>query len=215
MHPEMIRLLLVDDHPVIRDGLRALMSTVDGIEVVAVAEDGAQAVRAIREHAPHVVLMDISMPNMDGIEATRRIAAEPSAPAVIMLTMSDDDVSLLAAVRAGAKGYLLKNAGQDDVIAAVRSAARGQAVFGAGAAEAVLGLLHTPPRESGRPFPELTDREYEMLELVARGLGNQGIAQHLCLSPKTVANTISVILAKLCVRDRSEAIATARTAGLG
>jgi DNA-binding NarL/FixJ family response regulator len=206
-----IRLLITDDHPLVRDGLRALMSTVDGVEVVAVAEDGARALSAAREHSPDVVLMDIAMPVMDGIEATRRLTAEPSPPFVIMLTMSDDDLSLLAAVRAGARGYLLKDAGQDDVVAAVRAAARGQAVFGAGAAEAVIGLLHAPPRTAPRPFPQLTDREYEILELIAEGLGNQAIAARLQVSPKTVANTVSAILTKLGVPDR----AAARRAFLG
>lgn len=214
MDSPLIRLLVVDDHPVVRDGLRALMSTVAGVEVVAVAGDGLQALAAAAEHAPDVVLMDIAMPNMDGIEATRRLSARPRPPAVIMLTMSDDDLSLLAAVRAGARGYLLKNSAQDDVVAAVRAAARGQAVFGTGAAEAVIKLLHTPPRVAARPFPELTDREYEILELVARGLGNQAIAARLHVSPKTVANVVSGVLVKLGVRDRSGAIAAAREAGL-
>jgi DNA-binding NarL/FixJ family response regulator len=210
-----IRLLIADDHPLIRDGLRALMSTVDGVEVVAVAEDGARALTAAREHSPDVVLMDIAMPVMDGIEATRRLAAEPSSPVVVMLTMSDDDLSLLAAVRAGARGYLLKDAAQDDVVAAVRAAARGQAVFGAGAAEAVINLLHAPPRTSDRPFSQLTDREYEMLELITAGLGNQAIAARLHVSPKTVANTVSAILTKLGVPNRAAAAAVARQAFLG
>ncbi|WP_223167445.1 response regulator [Nonomuraea sp. SYSU D8015] len=205
-----IRLLIADDHPLVRDGLRALMSTVDGVEVVAVAEDGARALVAAREHTPDVVLMDIAMPVMDGIEATRRLSAEPSAPFVVMLTMSDDDLSLLAAVRAGARGYLLKDASQEDVVAAVRAAARGQAVFGAGAAEAVIGLLHAPPRTSPRPFPELTEREYEMLGLISEGLGNHAIAARLGVSPKTVANTVSAILAKLGLPDRAAAVAAAR-----
>lgn len=210
----MIRLLVVDDHPVVRDGLGALMSTVEGIEVVAVAEDGRRALAAVHEHSPDVVLMDIAMPEMDGIEATRRLSAGPRPPSVIMLTMSDDDLSLLAAVRAGARGYLLKTAAQDDVVAAVRAAARGQAVFGTGAAEAVIKLLHAPPRVSERPFPTLTEREYEILELVARGLGNQAIAARLGVSPKTVANAVSGVLVKLGVRDRAEAVAAARSAGL-
>ncbi|GIH26861.1 DNA-binding response regulator [Acrocarpospora phusangensis] len=211
----MIRLLVVDDHPVVRDGLRALMSTVDGIEVVAVAEDGAQALRAVREHAVDVVLMDIAMPVMDGVEATRRLTGEPSPPTVVMLTMADDDLSLLAAVRAGARGYLLKHSGQEDVIAAVRAAARGQAVFGQGAADALITLLHAPPAAAPPPFPQLTQREREVLDLLAKGLGNQAIARRLHLSPKTVANTVSAILPKLPARDRAEAVERARTAGLG
>ncbi|MBB2743698.1 UNVERIFIED_ORG: DNA-binding NarL/FixJ family response regulator [Microbispora rosea subsp. rosea] len=214
MDSPVIRLLVVDDHPVVRDGLGALMSTVEGIEVVAVAEDGLRALAAVREHSPDVVLMDIAMPNMDGIEATRRLSAGPRPPSVVMLTMSDDDLSLLAAVRAGARGYLLKNAAQEDVVAAVRAAARGQAVFGTGAAESVIKLLHAPPRVSPRPFPALTDREYEILGLVASGLGNQAIAARLGLSAKTVANTVSGVLVKLGVRDRAEAVAAARAAGL-
>ncbi|GAA1020246.1 DNA-binding response regulator [Acrocarpospora pleiomorpha] len=211
----MIRLLVADDHPVVRDGLRALMSTVEGIEVVAVAGDGVQALRAVREQPVDVVLMDIAMPVMDGIEATRRLTREPSPPTVIMLTMSDDDLSLLAAVRAGARGYLLKNSGQDDVIAAVRAAARGQAVFGPGTAESLIALLHAPPRTAAPPFPQLTHREREVLDLLARGLGNQAIAQQLHLSPKTVANTISAILPRIGAHDRAHAIESARSAGLG
>ncbi len=167
----------------------ALMTTVEGIEVVAVAEDGLRALAAVREHSPDVVLMDIAMPNMDGIEATRRLSAGPRPPSVVMLTMSDDDLSLLAAVRAGARGYLLKNAAQEDVVAAVRAAARGQAVFGTGAAESVIKLLHAPPGVSPRPFPALTGREYEILGLVASGLGNQareafpGSREHRLLRP--------------------------------
>ncbi|MCC5579776.1 MULTISPECIES: response regulator [Microtetraspora] len=210
-----IRVMVVDDHPLFRDGLRAMLSTVAGLDVVAVAEDGAKALTSAREHTPDVVLMDISMPVMDGIEATRRLSAQPAAPMVIMLTMSDDDLSMLAAIRSGARGYLLKTATQDDVVNAVRGAALGQAVFGPGAAEAVIALLHAPPRTSERAFPQLTEREYEILELVARGLGNQAVAARLQVSPKTVANTVSGILVKLAVPDRAGAIAAARDAGLG
>ncbi|WP_067173194.1 response regulator [Microtetraspora niveoalba] len=210
-----IRVMVVDDHPLFRDGLRAMLSTVPGLVVAAVAEDGAKALAAAREHSPDVVLMDIVMPVMDGIEATRRLTAQPGSPVVIMLTMSDDDLSMLAAIRAGARGYLLKTATQDDVVSAVRGAVLGQAVFGPGAAEAVIALLHAPPRTSSRPFPHLTEREYEILDLVARGLGNQAVAARLQLSPKTIANAVSAILVKLAVRDRAGAIAAAREAGLG
>jgi DNA-binding NarL/FixJ family response regulator len=159
--------------------------------------------------------MDLGMPRMDGVEATRRIATLPSAPAVIVLTMSDDDTTVLAAIRAGARGYLLKDADGDEVVAAIHAGAGGQAVFGQGVAATVLGLLHTPPAVQHRPFAQLSPRELQVLELIAANLGNQAIGRRLSVSPKTVANTVSTILVKLGVPDRAHAAATARTAGLG
>jgi len=210
-----IAVMIVDDHAVVRDGLRALLTTRPEIEVVGAAADGVEAVHVAGQCHPDVVLMDLGMPRMDGVEATRRITALQSAPAVIVLTMSDDDTSVLAAIRAGARGYLLKDADGDDVVAAIHAGAAGQAVFGQGVAATVLGLLHTPPAKRDRPFAQLSQRELQVLELIAADLGNQTIGRRLGVSPKTVANTVSTILVKIGVPDRAHAVATAKTAGLG
>jgi DNA-binding NarL/FixJ family response regulator len=159
--------------------------------------------------------MDLGMPRMDGVEATRRILAMQPTPAVIVLTMSDDDDALLAAVRAGARGYLLKDADGEEVVAAIRAVTNGQAVFGPGIASSVLAMLHAPPVQRDPPFKQLTDRERQILNLVAAGWGNQTIARHLQVSSKTVANAVSAILVKLGCPDRAHAAEQARTAGLG
>jgi DNA-binding NarL/FixJ family response regulator len=210
-----IKVMVVDDHAVVRDGLRALLATRTDIDVVGVAADGVQAIHVARECQPQVVLMDLGMPRMDGVEATRRITALQPAAIVIVLTMSDDDTSVIAAVRAGAHGYLLKDADGDEVVAAIHAVTGGQAVFGHGVAGTVLDLLHTPPARQEPPFPELSNREREVLSLVATGLGNQAIARRLSVSTKTVANTVSTVLVKLGVPDRAHAATKARAAGLG
>ena len=210
-----IRLMVVDDHTVVRDGLRMLLSTREDIDVVGVAADGLQALEVARDCAPAAVLMDLNMPRMDGVEATRRLLAIAPATAIIALTMSDDDASLLAAVRAGVRGYLLKDSDGDDVVAAIHAVINGQVVFGSGISATVLGLLHTPPARQEPPFPELTGREREVLDLLAAGLGNQAISRRLAVSPKTVANTVSTILVRLGVPDRAHAAEKARAAGLG
>jgi DNA-binding NarL/FixJ family response regulator len=212
-----IRVLIVDDHPVVRSGLLALLTEASGFEPAGEAQDGIAALAAIRQTRPDVVLMDLAMPNMSGVEATRRITAGPETArvAVLVLTMSDDDASLAAAVRAGARGYLLKDASADEVLAAVRAVARGEVVFGRGVAPAVLDLLRAPARAPAPVLPELTDREREILGLVGMGLGNQAIARRLRISAKTVANTVSNILVKLGAADRADAVAVARQQGLG
>jgi len=212
-----IRVLIVDDHPVVRSGLLALLTEASGFEPVGEADDGIAALAAIRQSRPDVVLMDLTMPNLSGVEATRRITAWPETArvAVLVLTMSDDDASLAAAVRAGARGYLLKDAGADEVLAAVRAVARGGVVFGRGVAPAVLDLLQARTRAQAPVLPELTDREREILGLVGKGLGNQAIGARLRISAKTVANAVSTILVKLGVADRAEAVAVARHQGLG
>jgi len=212
-----IRVLIVDDHPVVRSGLLALLTEASGFEPVGEADDGIAALAAIRQSRPDVVLMDLTMPNLSGVEATRRITAWPETArvAVLVLTMSDDDASLAAAVRAGARGYLLKDAGADEVLAAVRAVARGEVVFGRGVAPAVLDLLQARTRAQAPVLPELTDREREILGLVGKGLGNQAIGARLRISAKTVANAVSTILVKLGVADRAEAVAVARHQGLG
>lgn len=208
------KILVVDDHAVVRDGLCALLEGVPDLDVVGVAEDGSRALAVARETAPDVVLMDLTMPVMDGAEATRRLVnGGNGSPAVLVLTMSDDDASLLAAIRAGARGYLLKDARGDEVVAGIRAVARGEAVFGRRVAPQVLRLLQTPTAETA-PFPQLSAREREVLSLVGRGLGNQAIGVQLGISTKTVANAVSNLLVKLPARDRSEAVAMARAEGL-
>ena len=211
-----IRVLIVDDHPVVRGGLRALLAEADGFEAVGEAQDGVEAVATIRQVQPDVVLMDLAMPKLSGVEAIRRVMAWPqnAGVAILVLTMSDDDDSLDAALRAGARGYLLKDAGAEEVLAAIRAVARGEAVFGRGVASAVLDLLQARRHAPALVLPELTDREREVLGLVGAGLGNQMIAARLHISAKTVANTVSAILVKLGVADRSAAVAVARQHGL-
>jgi DNA-binding NarL/FixJ family response regulator len=213
--PPMIRVLIVDDHPVVRDGLAALFGTVAGYAVAGEAADGAEAVALATERRPDVVLMDLAMPRMDGVEATRRLIAQRPGLPVLVLTMSDDDASVLAAMRAGARGYLLKDATQQEMLSAVRAAAQGQLVFGTSIAPAVTTLLMPETRPDPEPFPQLTPRERRILALVAEGLGNQAIARRLAVRPKTVANAVSAILVKIHASDRAAAIAAAHAAGLG
>lgn len=210
---ESIRIVLADDHPVVLGGLRALLESLQGYDVVAEASDGETAVRETQLSKPDVVLMDVRMPGIDGIEATRRIKTAVPEAAVLMLTMHDDDETVLAAMRAGASGYVLKGAAQDEIDRAIRAVVAGEAIFGPGVARKLLGLFSSSVPD--RPFPELTDREREVLDLVAAGRNNAAIAADLFLAPKTVANHISAIFAKLRVADRSEAIVRARREGLG
>lgn len=209
------RVVIVDDHAVVREGLRMLLATRSEIDVVGIAADGVQALEVARDSSPEVVLMDLNMPKMDGVEATRRLVAMTPTIRVIALTMSEDDTSLLAAVRAGVRGYLLKDSDGDDVVAAIHAVTSGQVVFGFGIAANVLGLLQNPPALEAPPFPELSHREREILGLLAEGLGNQAIGKRLAVSPKTVANAVSTILVKLGVPDRAHAATKARAAGLG
>jgi len=196
----MIRVLVVDDHPLFRDGLTGLLQTVDGIEVVDSVGDGETAVRRTLELGPNVVLMDLNLPGTSGLEATRRIVAGAPETAVLVLTMIDDDDSVMAALRVGARGYLLKGAVQEEVLAAVRTVATGGAVFGPGAAARVLRGGNT--RRHGA---DLTEREGEVLALVAEGRSNAEIARTLGVSIKTVQNHVSHVLAKLQVQDRTQA----------
>jgi DNA-binding NarL/FixJ family response regulator len=209
-----IRVLVADDHPVVRRGMTALLSSLDGVEVVAEASTGAEALREAQLTRPDVVVMDVQMPAMDGVEATRRLTTLLPDVAVLVLTMFEDDETVLSAMRAGARGYLLKGAEQDDILAALHSVVAGQVVVGAGVAARLIAHLRAPG-PAGLPFPELTPREREILDRIARGQSNGGIAAELGLSPKTVGNHVSAIFAKLRVVSRAEAIVRAREEGLG
>lgn len=209
-----IRVVLVDDHPVVLGGLRALLESLPDFEVVAEATDGEAGVREVVLTKPDVVLMDIRMPGIDGLEATRRIRERAEGVAVLVLTMFDDDDTVFGAMRAGAQGYLLKGADQVEIDRAIRAVVAGEAIFSPGVAQRVLGYFTAPPPVA-EPFPELTAREREVLDLMAAGERNQAIAERLFLSPKTVANHISSIFVKLAVADRSAAIVRARRGGLG
>jgi len=210
-----IRVLVADDHPVFRRGLVGVLSEEPDVEVVAEAGDGDTAVALVSELKPDVVLMDLHMTGSGGIAATRRLTDEAPEVAVLVLTMLDDEESVLAALHAGARGYLVKGASGDRILEAVRAVDLGEAVFGADVAGLVLGRL-TAQRRTARagPFPMLTDREEEILSLIALGRSNTEIARHLVVSDKTVRNHITNVFAKLGVTDRAQAIVKARDAGL-
>ncbi len=209
-----VRVLIADDHPLFREGMRGRLDRMDDIAVVGEASGGDEAVRLSRELEPHVVLMDIKMPGLNGIEATREILRANPRVGVLMLTMFEDDDSVFAAMRAGARGYLLKDSGGEGVVHAIRAVTSGEAVFGPGVAERIIGFFSVP-RSAQRAFPELTEREEEILVLVARGKSNQEIAAQLFVSVKTVRNHVSNILLKLQVADRAQAVIRARDAGIG
>lgn len=209
-----LRLLIVDDHPVFRFGLRALLESEGEFEVVAEASSGNQAVGLAQEHKPDVVLMDITMPEMNGIEATRRILDRNPETGILIVTMVDD-ASIFAALRAGARGYLLKGAEGEETLRAIRAVARGEMILSEPIAERVQQFFSGTPEQALSSFPELTPREQEVLSLIAKGLTNNAIASRLGLSPKTVRNQVSEIYSKLGVSDRAEAIVRAREAGLG
>jgi len=212
----MIRVVLVDDHPVFRHGLTALLAAMPDIEVVAEGATGHDAVRLVSELRPDVVVMDLNMPELNGVEATRLVTGQHPEIGVLVLTMFEDDDSVFAAMRAGAQGYLVKGADGPEVLRAITAVAGGEAIFGPSVARRVLAYLTRPlSAQDERVFPDLTGREREVLELVAAGLGNAAIAHRLALSPKTVRNNVSSIFAKLQVADRAEAIVRARRAGLG
>ncbi|MFV0318305.1 MAG: response regulator [Microthrixaceae bacterium] len=212
-----IRILVVDDHPVVRDGLVAMLRTIDDLDVVGEAADGNAAVRAAADQRPDVVLMDVRMPDTDGIEATRRIRERVPECRVLVLTMFDDDATVFTAMQAGAQGYLLKESEQTDIVRAVRSVVAGEAIFGPGVASRILRYFAEPraTQTDEHPFPELTERERLVLDLLAEGRRTAAIASELYLSPKTVSNHLTTIFAKLQVASRGEAIVLARERGLG
>lgn len=212
---EPITVLVAEDHPVFRDGLRVVLEAAPDIQVVAFVSSGEEAVRAACDLQPDVVVMDLRLPGINGIEATREIAAASPHIRVLVLTMFEDDESVFSAMRAGARGYLLKDADQTDVVRAVHSVASGEAVFGPVIAERLLGHFSRSPLSTTAPFPQLTEREREVLALLARGLSNSVIAERLDISLKTVRNHVSNVFTKLQVEDRAQAIVKAREAGLG
>ena len=211
-----VRVLVVDDHPLFRDGVRTALSGEADLEVVGEADDVASALARVAEDPPDVILMDLNLPDASGIEATRAVLAGHPSVRVLVMTMSQDDDAVVAAMRAGARGYVVKGAGRRDLVDSVRTVAAGGAVFSPEVADRLAGyftgLAAVPGREA---FPQLTDREREVLELLARGLDNRGIARELFLSDKTVRNHVSNLLAKLEVESRSDAVMRARNAGLG
>ena len=209
-----VRVLIADDHPLFRDGMHGLLESVADTEVVGEAASGEEAVVLAKELEPDVILMDLKMPGKNGIEATREILDKNPDIGILVVTMLEDDDSVFAAMRAGALGYLLKGAAQDEVLRAIRDVANGEAIFGPGIARRVMGFFskeQAPPQA----FPELTEREEEILTLIARGRSNQEISTELFLSLKTVQNHVSNIFRKLQVADRTQAAIRAREAGLG
>lgn len=211
----MITLLVVDDHPVVRDGLAALIETVENMTIVAQADTAERAVRAAQAWRPDVVLMDLNLPGASGIGATRQITRTLPGTAVLVLTMSEDDESIVAAVQAGARGYLLKGARQEEILQAIVTVASGGALFSPHAARQVMAhFARTTDEHVLPPFPDLTPRERQVLALLATGLRNRAVAQRLGISQKTVANHLSAIFLKLGVEDRAQAIILAREAGL-
>lgn len=213
---EPVRILIVDDNPRFRQGLRALLQAAPETEVAGEASTGGEAV-ALADHVqPDVILMDIKMPDLNGIDATRRILETSPHIGILMLTMVEDDDSVFAAMRAGARGYLLKGALKAEILRAVRGVSSGEAIFGPAIARRLMEYFATPRLAAGgQPFPDLTMREREVLGLIAQHLTNPEIAARLSLSPKTVRNIASSIFNKLQVVDRAEAIVRAREAGLG
>jgi DNA-binding NarL/FixJ family response regulator len=215
--PTSIRLVIADDHPLFRDGVRAMLAAAPDLELVGEATTGDDAVAVVAELCPDVVLMDVQMPGLGGIDATRRIMEACPTLAVLVMTMFADDHLVFAAMRAGARAYLLKGARQEEVVRAIRGVADGEVIFGPGVALRVLDFFGAGHLTSVQPrlFPELSDREREVLHLLARGHKNAEIADQLVLSPKTVRNHVSTILGKLQVADRTQAAVRARQAGLG
>jgi DNA-binding NarL/FixJ family response regulator len=213
---EPTRVLIADDHTLFRYGLKAMLASTEGFEVVGEAATGEEAVQKTAEAQPHIVLMDIQMPDLNGIEATRRIVEANPGIGVVMLTMFGDDDSVFAAMRAGARGYVLKGADAEEVLKVVSAVAGGEAHFGPEIAKRLMSFFSAPkPTPPSEAFPELTVREAEVLDLIAQGRSNTEIARRLYVSPKTVRNHISNIFTKLQVADRAQAIVRAREAGLG
>lgn len=213
--PDPIRVLIADDHPMFRFGIATRLGAEPSIQVIGEAGSGEEAISLCAQLAPDVVLMDLNLPGMNGIEATRAIRDAQPDVAVLIVTMLDDD-SVFAAMQAGARGYLLKGAEAEEIVRAVHAVAHGEAIFSPSVAQRLMGYFSAPrPRTAAAAFPELTDRESEVLALIAQGYTNAAIAGRLVLSAKTVRNYVSNIFAKLQVADRAQAISRARNTGLG
>jgi len=213
---EALRVLIADDHPIFRDGMRALLDSVPDTEVVGEAATGDEAIAMTAELQPDVVLMDLQMPGIGGIEATRQILHASPHVRVLVVTMFEDDYSIFAAMRAGARGYVVKGAKPEDMLRAVRSVGNGDAIFSPAIAVRLIDFFSAPkPAVPQQTFPELSEREREILDLIAQGASNSEIAERLVLSPKTVRNHVSNIFSKLQVADRAHAIIRGRDAGLG
>jgi DNA-binding NarL/FixJ family response regulator len=213
---ERLQVLIADDHPIFRDGLRALLATDPSIELIGEAANGTDVQQMVEELQPDIVLMDLHMPGADGVAATREIVQRSPHVAIIVLTMFDDDDSVFAAMRAGARGYLLKGTKQADLVRAIHLVASGGAMFGPAVAQRVMEFFARPRHAVPLPaFPQLIDREHEILELIAQGQPNSSIATRLAISEKTVRNHVSNIFTKLAVADRASAVVRAREAGLG
>lgn len=214
-----IRLMIADDHKLFREGIKALLAVTDDIEIIGEAEDGDSALRISQELQPDIILMDINMPRLNGIQATERILEKLPQTRIVMLTMLEDDASVFNAMRVGARGYLLKGADPQEVLSVIRAVAEGQALFGPTIATRLMNYFkelgtRSTVSSANTPFPELTERELEVLRLISQGLNNQEITQKLVLSSKTVRNHITNIFSKLQVADRAQAIVRAREAGL-
>jgi DNA-binding NarL/FixJ family response regulator len=214
---EPIRVLVADDHPLFRDGMRGLLDSIADAEVVGEATTGEEAIVLAEKLQPDVILMDIRMPDINGIEATREILHTSPHIGVLVVTMFEDEDSVFAAMRAGARGYLLKDARGEEVLRAIKAVNDGEAIFGPGVAQRLINFFSAEkaPRAAPRAFPELTSREEEILTFIAQGYGNKEIAERLYISLKTVRNHVSNIFTKLQVADRAQAVIRAREAGLG
>jgi DNA-binding NarL/FixJ family response regulator len=211
-----IHVLIADDHPMFRFGLRTVILAEPDLELAGEVENGVDAVELVRALQPEVALLDLNMPELDGIGATARIANESPHTAILILTMQEDDESVLAAIRAGARGYIVKGSGGEEIVRAIRGVAAGEVIFGSSVASRVLAALQSQTDSvPDRPFRELTRREYEVLQLLAQGQSNHAIADRLFLSEKTVRNHLSLIFDKLGVNSRAEAIVLAHRSGLG
>ena len=211
-----IRILIADDHPLFRDGLHGLLDSVPDTEVVGEATDGKEAVELAGSLQPDVILMDLKMPGLNGLEAMREILHTSPHIHILVVSMLEDDDSVFAAMRAGARGYLPKGANQKEMLAAIRAVANGEAIFGPSIAHRLIGFFsNIRPVVPSQIFPELTDRESEVLALIAQGHTNEEIAAHFVLSLKTVRNHVSNIFSKLQVADRAQAVLRAREAGMG
>ena len=216
MAEEALRILLVDDHPLVREGLRALLNSLSGMTIVGECDNGEDAVVKALELQPDIILMDLHMSRLNGIEATRRIVQASPHVGILVLTMLEDDDSVFGAMRAGARGYVLKGAGKAEVLRAITVVGHGEAIFSPPIAQRLMHYFtNMRPIIPQHAFPELTDREREVLALIVDGKSNAQLAELLSLSPKTVSNHISNIFNKLQVLDRAQAVSKARQAGLG